>query len=70
VPELLTARAVAGMLDVHAETVLRWTRQGKLPAIRLPSGAIRYRVDELEQWLSEHATSAPHDVLTRDRPAA
>ena len=43
---LLTARQVAELLGVSAETVLRWTRRGELPAIRLPSGAIRYRPDE------------------------
>ena len=40
---LLTAREVAERLGVIAETVLRWTRRGELPAIRLPGGAIRYR---------------------------
>ena len=43
---LLTARAVAELLGVSAETVLRWTRRGELPAIRLPGGAIRFREDE------------------------
>jgi excisionase family DNA binding protein len=38
---LLTARAVADILDVCPETVLRWIRNGELPAIRLPGGAIR-----------------------------
>ena len=44
---LLTAREVAELLDVSTETVLRWTRAGKLPAIRLPGGAIRFREDEI-----------------------
>ena len=53
---LLTARQVAELLAVSPETVLRWTRRGKLPAIKLPSRAIRYRPDELERWLAERAT--------------
>jgi excisionase family DNA binding protein len=53
---LLTAREVASLLGVSAETVLRWTRRGELPAVRLPGGAIRYREDELELWLTAHAT--------------
>ena len=40
---LLTAREVAEQLGVSTETVLRWTRRGELPAIRLPGGAIRFR---------------------------
>lgn len=54
--ELLTARHVAGQLGVSAETVLRWTRRGDLPAIRLPGGAIRYRADTLDEWLANRAT--------------
>jgi excisionase family DNA binding protein len=41
---------------VHAETVLRWTRRGELPAIKLPGGAIRYRENDLDGWLAERAT--------------
>ena len=53
---LLTARAVAEMLDVSPATVLRWTRAGDLPAIRLPSGQIRYRAEELDAWLGARST--------------
>ena len=53
---LLTARAVADLLDVNAETVLRWTRRGDLPAVKLPGGAIRYREDVIDGWLTERAT--------------
>ena len=54
---LLTAREVAELLGVSTETVLRWTRAGDLPAIRLPGGAIRYRPSELEAWLAGRATA-------------
>jgi excisionase family DNA binding protein len=53
---LLTARTVADLLDVSPATVLRWTRQGQLPAVRLPGGAVRYPEDEFRGWLSERAT--------------
>jgi excisionase family DNA binding protein len=54
---LLTAQAIADMLDVSTETVLRWTRRGDLPAFRLPGGAVRYREDDLEKWLEGRATT-------------
>jgi excisionase family DNA binding protein len=54
--QLLTAREVAQVIGVSTETILRWTRRGDLPAIRLPGGAIRFREDDLEQWLSHRAT--------------
>jgi excisionase family DNA binding protein len=61
---LLTARAVAYMLDVCAETVLRWIRNGDLPAIRLPGGAIRIGESELSAWLRARATPAPGVLAT------
>ncbi len=49
---LLTVREVADILKVSRSTVLRWTQRGELPGLRLPSGALRYREQELEAWLS------------------
>ena len=34
----LTVPEVARLLEVHQATVRRWIRDGKLPAVRLPSG--------------------------------
>jgi excisionase family DNA binding protein len=63
---LLTAQMVADMLGVNPETVLRWSRRGELPAIRLPGGAIRYHEEEIDGWLEQRATpgrgSANHPV--------
>ena len=55
---LLTAREVADTLGVTAETVLRWTRPGELPAIGCPGGAIRYREADIDAWIEEHETGA------------
>jgi len=54
---LVTSRQLADQLAVSTETVLRWTRDGKLPAIRLPGGAIRYRESDLDAWIEERATT-------------
>jgi excisionase family DNA binding protein len=54
---LLTARTLAELLGVSAETVLRWTRRGELPAHRLPNGAIRFRESAIDAWLEERATA-------------
>jgi excisionase family DNA binding protein len=53
---LMTARELADMLGVSTETVLRWVRRGKLPAFRLPGGAIRFREDVIERLLDQWAT--------------
>jgi excisionase family DNA binding protein len=62
---LLTARVVAGCLGVSTETVLRWTRAGKLPAIRLPSGQSRYREADLEGLLTGRVMLPATLVATR-----
>lgn len=56
---LLTARDVAEHVGVSTETVLRWTRRGVLPAIRLPGGALRFRAEALERLLEEWETEVP-----------
>jgi len=66
-PPLLTAREVADMLGVHPETVLRWSRRGELPAIRLPGGAIRFRPDMLDGWLEERAALRRGEVSPTPR---
>lgn len=62
---LLTAREVAEQLGVSAETILRWVRAAKLPAIRLPSGALRFREDQLDAWMEERATPSATLRVTR-----
>jgi excisionase family DNA binding protein len=61
---LLTARVVAELLGVHTETVLRWYRRGDLPAIQMPGGAIRFRSDELETWITGRATPGRGSLST------
>ena len=53
---LLTARETAERLGVCTETILVWVRNGKLPAIKLPSGQIRISETRLEEQLQEWAT--------------
>ncbi len=54
---LLTARQVAELLGVCPVTVARWTRRGTLPAIRLPSGQLRYDPEDIEAWLRQRRTA-------------
>lgn len=68
---LLTARDVAELLGVTAETVLRWTRNGELPAVRLPGtarGRLRYRPDDVEAWIEGRLEgAAPREGVTQSR---
>jgi excisionase family DNA binding protein len=57
VTRLLTTREVADRLALSPETVLRWTRAGRLPAIKLGSNAIRYREEAIEAFLERSAVT-------------
>jgi excisionase family DNA binding protein len=54
---LLTAREVADRLGFTVETVLRWTRDGRLRAVRL-GRALRYRDEDVDAFLEQHETGA------------
>jgi excisionase family DNA binding protein len=58
---LLTAREVAELLGFSVDTVLRWTREGKLRGYRISGtkhGRLRYIENDLEALLDERATAA------------
>jgi excisionase family DNA binding protein len=52
---LLTARELAERLGVSTGALLRWTRAGKVPAVKLPSGAVRYLPEQIDAWLEQNA---------------
>ena len=56
---LLTAREVAELLNVSRGALLRWTRAGRVPgAVKLPSGAIRYMPERVDEWLAGECAMA------------
>jgi hypothetical protein len=56
---LWTVRELAARLAVSTGALLRWTRAGLVPgAVKLPSGAIRYRPELLDPWLDALAMDA------------
>jgi excisionase family DNA binding protein len=49
---LLTSRDLTSRLNISHQTICKWTAQGKLPALRLPNGAYRYRKEDIDAWLA------------------
>jgi excisionase family DNA binding protein len=49
--KLLAPGEIAVILGVHSETVRRWIRSGKVPAIKATARTIRVRSDVLEAFL-------------------
>jgi excisionase family DNA binding protein len=66
---MYTAREVAELLGFSIDTVLRWTRERKLPGYRISGtkhGRLRYRKEDIEALLAERATMA---TPVREAPA-
>ncbi|QOR45481.1 helix-turn-helix domain-containing protein [Trueperella pyogenes] len=60
--ELLTAYEVAELLpDTSVATVYRWSRQGKIPYIELPSGRKYFQRKDIEMMLTPTIASEPLD---------
>jgi PTS system nitrogen regulatory IIA component len=49
---LIEAPEVALILGVSKETVWKWTREGRIPVVRL-RGRVRYRRSRILEWLEE-----------------
>jgi excisionase family DNA binding protein len=67
---LLTDRDVAAALAVQPETVRRWAACGVLPSVRLGNRLLRFRAEEVERWIEDHATGAHPTVSLRRRPGS
>ena len=55
VTPMLTTSEVAVILNVHINTVRRWSNQGTLKSYQLgPSGDRRYRREDIDAFLAGH----------------
>ena len=52
-PELLQVRAAALKLGVHENTLRGWEKAGLIPAVGLPSGVRRFRVEDIDRLSQE-----------------
>jgi len=50
-PENMTAAHVADYLQVKIKTIRNWTSEGKIPVLKLPTGAVRYKLSVIEKWM-------------------
>jgi len=52
---MLTTSEVASILNVHINTVRRWSNQGTLKAYQLgPRGDRRFRREDIDEFLAVH----------------
>ncbi len=48
---LLTVKALSHWLQIKPSTLYAWASQSKIPCVRI-HGLIRFRPEEIEEWLS------------------
>jgi predicted site-specific integrase-resolvase len=52
-PPILDKSAAAPFLRIKPRTLDEWMRKGRVPYIKLPSGAVRFRTDQLLDFLGK-----------------
>lgn len=65
--DLITAHELAKRLDLSVETIWRYTREGKIPYVRLGKKQYRYRMSEVVDVLAE---SVMHEKKSRAKDKA
>lgn len=53
--EFVIRAQVAKMFQTTIGTLIRWEKAGKLKALRLGSGSVRYRVSDVEAFIANGA---------------
>jgi len=53
---LMTRKQVAALFGVSTITIIRLQESGKLPAVRIGAGSIRYRRSDVEQFIAKSIT--------------
>jgi excisionase family DNA binding protein len=59
-PVFVDARALAERLDVTYETVLTWTRRGKIPHVRDGRGRYLFNLDSVLETLRQKPPTPHH----------
>jgi excisionase family DNA binding protein len=59
--ELLTTGEAAELLGVSRWTCLRYIREGRLPAVRLPSGHMRIKRSDVERLIEQGREDVEQD---------
>ncbi len=55
---VLTKAEAAELLKVKPRTIDEWMRRGRIPFCKLPSGTVRFRRDQLMEFLGKFEVGA------------
>ena len=48
--ELVTVKTLASLMDAHESTIRDWVLDGKIPYVKMPTGALRFHLPTIRQW--------------------
>lgn len=57
--DLLKAPEVGELLNVSGETVRRWAKEGRIAHVKLPSGKLRFRREDVDAALRTIEPTTP-----------
>jgi excisionase family DNA binding protein len=49
---LLSGHELSRVLGLHPETIRTWTRNGRIPSIRLGARTVKYNPGRIAEWLA------------------
>lgn len=56
----LTAKQVGEVLGKSHDTIIRWSKVGKLPAGKIIDGWTYWYRADIEQWIEDHPSKSPN----------
>jgi excisionase family DNA binding protein len=59
VSTVLTARELSRIVPLHAVTILRWAREGRIPSHRLSPRKVVFIPSEINEWLASGSNLYP-----------
>jgi excisionase family DNA binding protein len=64
---LLTVKDLSARLNIKSSTLYLWAAKGEIPCLKI-HGLVRFRKDEIDQWLESFREQPNAEVSRRVRP--
>jgi excisionase family DNA binding protein len=52
-PKLITIRELSAQLGISVSTLYQWTRNEKIPHVKMPNTCVRFDPVAIEKWLKQ-----------------
>jgi excisionase family DNA binding protein len=55
--ELLSIKELAGKMKLNERTLYRWTKDRKIPYLKMPGNDIRFDKEKIDRWLESRTVN-------------